>query len=488
MRTISGRWAVAIAVLLLSSCDEGTTGPSATVATVGVIPGVFSMVVGDSVRLAILLRDKVGYPLTGRSVAWTTSQPAVVTVSQAGTVSAVGPGSASITATVEGKTGTALVTVSPSFPAAAFVSVALGGAHSCALTASGTAHCWGRGESGQLGVPPPEMMCLLDLDYPCSLVPVPVNGGLVFQRLTGGQAHTCGLTSDGSAYCWGSNTKGQLGDNSTTDRHAPVAVATGLKFASIDAGPEHTCALTSDGAAYCWGRNDRGQLGDSSTTSRSVPVAVTGGLTFRTITAGGAFWGDTCALTAQGDAWCWGENGNGQLGIGSFDGVAHSVPALVSASLKFTTLTAGGGNQVCGLTAAGAAYCWGYNSNGALGDGSRGRSSPLPVPVSGGIVFTHLVAGGYSSGHTCGLTSSGVGYCWGDNEAGSIGDGTVDDRLTPTAVTGGLSFVSIDAGFRHSCARTTAGTVYCWGSGRAGQLGANSAGSSTVPLKVTGQP
>jgi alpha-tubulin suppressor-like RCC1 family protein len=451
------------------------------------------MVVGDSVRLAILLRDKVGYPLTGRSVAWTTSQPAVATVSQAGTVNGVGVGSVSITATVEGKTGTALVTVSPSFPAAAFVSVTAGGAHSCALTASGAAHCWGRGESGQLGVPPPEMMCLVDLDYPCSLVPVPVDGGLAFQLLTAGGAHTCGLTSDGSAWCWGSNAFGQLGDSTVVTRNAPVPVATTLKFASIDAGPDHTCGLTRNGKAWCWGRNNNGQLGDSTTADRSVPVPVSnvGDMTFSAVSAGGSDRSFTCALTSAGETYCWGYNGFGVLGLGNQDFVPHPVPALVSGDFRFASLSVGLGNHVCGLTAAGAAHCWGSNVTGELGNVSAQFVSPLPVVVSGGIVFAGLVTGGYfdSGGHTCGLTSSGAAYCWGSNQVGAIGDGSsVDRRTTPTAVVGGLTFASIDAGFRHSCARTNTGTLYCWGSGRTGQLGANVTSSSAVPVKVIGQP
>src|SRR5262249_49919374 len=154
-------------------------------------------------------------------------------------------------------------------------------------------------------------------------------------------------------YCWGSNSKGQLGDNSVINRTAPVAVATGMKFTTIDAGPEHTCGLTDAGAAYCWGRNDRGQLGDSTTTARTSPVAVTGSLVFIMITAGGSSWGSTCALTTNGEAYCWGENATGQLGLGTVaDGAAHAVPAPVSGGLTFAALSAGGGH-VCGLTAAG---------------------------------------------------------------------------------------------------------------------------------------
>ena len=201
-----------------------------------------------------------------------------------------------------------------------FEAVFAGGAHTCALTAiPGAAYCWGRGESGQLGVPPPSTTCVTDAGpYSCSMVPVPVGGGLTFETLAGGGAHTCALTIDGAAYCWGNNAYGQLGDGSTTNRNVPVQVAGGLTFASIDAGASHTCALTSAGNTYCWGRNNRGQLGNGTTNGSTVPVAVTGSLTFQLVAAGGFSIGHTCALTNQ-HAYCWGDNERGQLGNGTSD-------------------------------------------------------------------------------------------------------------------------------------------------------------------------
>lgn len=368
-----------------------------------------------------------------------------------------------------------------------FASVFAGGAHTCALATSGAAYCWGRGESGQLGVPSPASTCMTDAGlFPCSMVPVPAGGGLTFAQLAAGGAHTCGLTGGGVAYCWGNNASGQLGDNSTTNRNAPVPVATGLTFASIDAGAAHTCALTSAGAAYCWGSNDRGQLGDGTTTSSSVPIAVSGGLALQRIAAGGFDIGHTCGLDETGDAYCWGDNERGQLGTGSPDLNPHPVPEPVSGGLAFAALTAGLGRHSCALTAVGAAWCWGENTFGALGNRSR-KDSAVPVAVSGRRTFIQLVAGGFI-GHTCGLVASGAGYCWGENGVGQVGDGTTVDRSAPSAVRGGLTFTSVDAGFRHSCARASSGTVYCWGSNGAGQLGNNSNSHSSVPVKVFGQP
>src|SRR4030095_817854 len=115
-----------------------------------------------------------------------------------------------------------------------FAPFTAGCAHTCARTSVGAAYCWGRGESGQLGVPVPTTMCTTDAaPFPCSMTPIAVGGGLSFARLAGGGAHTCGLTSDGTAFCWGKNANGQVGDGTTNNRTAPSAVGSTLKFVTI---------------------------------------------------------------------------------------------------------------------------------------------------------------------------------------------------------------------------------------------------------------
>ena len=491
-RTLGYTWVILAALFVASCDDDDALGPSSAVETVAVIPGVFSMIVGDTLRLSIIARGEVGNPVTGLQVVWETSSPSILTVSTTGLVTAVGSGAANITATTEGITGTAAVTVSPRVAAAAFASMTAGGAHTCALTSSGSAYCWGRAESGQLGVPTPSTICLPDQGgFPCGLVPFPVDGGLSFVQLTAGEAHTCGLTSDGSAWCWGRNSDGQLGDDSFTSRKAPVAVASTVKFASIEAGQRHTCGLTSGGAGWCWGRNNAGQLGDGTTTRRSTPVQVImpAGVTLQQLAAGGTDFNDfTCGLSSSGSAYCWGSNSRGQLGRGTQDFVPHVSPAPVSGNRTFASIALGLGDHACGLTATGSAFCWGGNSAGALGDGSEIESFQ-PLAVSGGIAFQKLALGGYSEGGiTCGLTNSGAAYCWGKNTVGSVGDGSTASRRTPVQVTGGRQFESISIGSLHVCARTVGGTLYCWGSGRTGQLGINNATTSAVPVKVAGQP
>ena len=495
---------VGIAAFLVASCHSGggggggnagggggsTAAPApASVDTVVVSPNSLAIVLGQSRPLTATPRDAAGNALAGRSVTWTSGQPTVATVSETGVVTGVAAGLATITATVEGKEGIAATSVAA---LGGFVQVAAGQAHTCALTDAGVAYCWGRGEGGQLGAAA-QSACPLDGgNFPCELTPVAVGGGLNFSWITAGNAHTCALTADGIAYCWGSNTNGQLGDNSTEQRGLPTAVATQLRFASLDAGANHTCGVTTTGgAAYCWGRNNRGQLGNGNTTDSSVPVAVAGVLTFQSVTAGGFNIGHACGVVSSGGAYCWGDNERGQLGGGGPPGPpdvsAHPLPAPVAGGLTFASLTAGLGRHTCGRTAAGVAYCWGEGGFGALGDGTFFADRSSPGLVSGGRNFYQLIAGGFI-GHTCGLSDGGAAYCWGENERGAIGDGTTLDRSEPSPVAGSLAFVTLDAGARHTCAIATSGELYCWGSGAAGQLGIDSRNQSDAPAKVHGQP
>src|SRR5207247_353952 len=160
-------------------------------------------------------------------------------------------------------------------------------------------------------------------------VPVAIPGGLSFIALASGNAHACAVTTSGAAYCWGFGGDGQFGNGSTTDSAdspIPVAVSGGLSFTALAGGDGHTCGLTTSGAAYCWGSNNDGQLGTGSTTESSMPVAVSGGLTFNALDAG---MQHTCGLAKSGAAYCWGYNGYGQLGNGSTSPIDGSSPVRV---------------------------------------------------------------------------------------------------------------------------------------------------------------
>jgi alpha-tubulin suppressor-like RCC1 family protein len=302
-----------------------------------------------------------------------------------------------------------------------------------------------------------------------SSVPVAVSGGLVFQSIAAIGDHTVAITPAGVAYAWGANFDGQLGDGTTTSRPTPVAVSGGHVFRAIAGGYRHTIGLASDGAVFAWGYNLSGQLGDGTTTNRSTPVAVAGGRTYAAISAGD---NHSVALTSAGAAYGWGSNGEGQLGDATQDNV-RTVPVAAAGGLVFRSIRAGGLATVA-LDAAGAAYAWGANYAGQLGDGTR-TDRLTPTAVSGGLRFRDICTGGR---HTVALTATGAAYAWGSNGESQLGDGTSTlngpnppDRLTPGAVTGGLTFTAISCGLFYTAALTPAAAAYGWGHNPFGQLG-----------------
>jgi alpha-tubulin suppressor-like RCC1 family protein len=198
-----------------------------------------------------------------------------------------------------------------------FQQLALGHEFTCGITTAGTAYCWGLGSDGRRG----------DNDgYCCRTQPVAVATDSSFVRITAGRAHSCALTGAGNALCWGLNTSGQVGIGSTASpQWVPAPVDTDLAFTAIDAGGAHTCARTATGTAYCWGSNNQGRLGDGTQTNRLSPAAVAGGHAFLDPRAGGVH---SCAIASSGLAYCWGGNARGQLGDGTT--TMRTQPTLVA--------------------------------------------------------------------------------------------------------------------------------------------------------------
>jgi alpha-tubulin suppressor-like RCC1 family protein len=355
-----------------------------------------------------------------------------------------------------------------------FIKIDTGERHVCGLTTSGDVYCWGDNETGTLGIN----------STTDSLIPAKIDGFSSFIDITTGDYHSCGIKNNGIAYCWGWNGYGQLGNGTTEDSLVPVALSLlegEHSFIMLSAGSSHTCGLTTDGEIYCWGWNYSGQLGDETTTNRHVPTLVT---------SNNSQWGNvihisagdlhTCAVTYYGAAFCWGSNGFGRLGIGST--LEKQIPTLVDGNLDFALISAGS-YHTCGITISGSAYCWGNNSDGRLGDDTI-NDKFVPTPVDGEFNFAHITTANY---HTCGVTTDKNAYCWGDNSDGRLGDGTTTQHHTPWAISGENSFQKVYAGGNgYSCAMTTTGDVLCWGSNSFGQLGIDSTTDTHLPTLVSG--
>jgi alpha-tubulin suppressor-like RCC1 family protein len=253
-----------------------------------------------------------------------------------------------------------------------FTQIAVGGSHTCGLTISGEAYCWGWDVNGQLGNGVPLVS---------ANTPSPVAGGFTFTQISAGLVHTCGVTRGGEAYCWGTDSFGQLGNGlPLANTNVPSPVAGGLTLTQVNAGSSHTCGLTTGGQAYCWGSDAQGQLGHGALFGSNVPSLVLGGFTFTQVSVG---FGHSCGVTKSGEAYCWGFDSFGQLGNGS-SLANRDVPSLVAGGLKFAQVSAGL-YHTCGLTRGGGqAYCWGRDGNGELGNGATGATdTPSPVSAPG---------------------------------------------------------------------------------------------------------
>lgn len=348
-----------------------------------------------------------------------------------------------------------------------FASVAAGLDHSCAISADGTAYCWGRGPTGALGAD----------SVTSAIHPLAVLTDLRFASVTAGEEHTCAIDVQGAEYCWGDGSQGQLGVGDTRGRLRPARGALShLQFRQLSAGSRHTCGVTVDNRGYCWGWNPFGQIGNNSVIGQVVPVEVHGSLPLAAISASSQH---SCGITTVGVAHCWGTGTSGQLGDGSR--VSRLSAVVVTGNLQFVAITTGGEHS-CALVASGAAYCWGNGEVGQLGDGST-QSSSGPVAVTGGLTFSNIDAG---AEHSCGVTRGNQLYCWGHNNFGRLGIGGLPTIIPqPTQVVVDTArFVSVAVGRLHSCALTTDGHLYCWGFGGFGQLGNGSVINRATPTRV----
>ena len=390
-------------------------------------------------------------------------------------------------------TATATVTVTTAVPLGQSIlgpivnQTVAGAAHTCVLTSQSitqpeTIQCWGSNSHGQLG-----NGTTADTTVPV-VVPVASYTTLntddaAIVSLAAGDNHTCALLpASGLPVCWGANASGQLGNGTTTDSSTPVLISNLTNNVSaLAAGSAHTCALLDDGTIECWGDNTHGQLGDNSTSNSPSPVAVSGITGAIAIAASG---NHTCALLATGSLECWGQNTNGQLGNGST--TDSSKPVTVSNLGGTPTAFVLGAAHTCALLSNGSAKCWGSNAGGQLGNGTTTDSS-TPVSVSSLTSATALTAG---ASHTCAAVSTGGGIveCWGLNASGQLGDNTTTSRSAPVQTAGLTSIASLAAGASHTCAQTTTGILQCWGLNANGQLGnaTSQAGGVLTPLPVAG--
>lgn len=356
------------------------------------------------------------------------------------------------------------------------------GWHSCANDGP-TLYCWGQNYDGEIG-----NGSQVNAKLRQAVFQSPSAVGL-------GQHVTCACDKQLQAWCWGRNTEGEIGlggaAGAGTDVLKPTKVPGVTDCAQISGGAYHTCVVHSgDGSVSCWGGNGYGQVGQPASSSPkvttpggSMPVLTSPqkvpGLTGAVEVAAGDY--ATCARLADMTISCWGRNDLGQLGDGTT--TARSTPAPVGGLGADVVELAMGRNFGCVLHQSGRVSCWGENDAGQLGNGATGTST---TPVYAMVTDATHVAAGFK--HACVITSSGGVSCWGRNETGQLGDGTTTSSLVPVNVKfpGQVQVTSIAAGLVHTCARYADGLV-CWGENVVNEVGDDTSTSPrTGPVTVAG--
>jgi alpha-tubulin suppressor-like RCC1 family protein len=417
----------------------------------------------DTTQLSATATDVFGDPLTGVVFGWQSSATTVASVTTSGVVRAVGLGNASVTVSANGLSATSLIRVVPLVASAA------------------------------LSTPPSQVLALDTVQL--SAVARNYSNAIVPRTFNWTSSNPSVATVDSTGRVRFLTTGSTTITARTAHRTATTQiVALDRVLTTIDAGTGFTCGVANLGRGYCWGLSEVGQTGAVPDSLCFPQTPITDGpppcilppkrmnrpeLSFTTISAGGDF---ACGITTAQLLYCWGDDTEGQVGNGAELSGNEPRPATVK-SERFTQVSAGR-HHVCALNLTGRAYCWGADGRGQLGD-NRTVNSTTPIPISDStLVFRSISAG---DSHTCGVTTTGSAYCWGEGAQGQLGNGTGIFSDAPVLVNGSNSFMTISAGRAHTCAVDTAGSVLCWGDNSFGQLGTGVAGGlQPTPIAVTG--
>lgn len=501
-----------------------------TVESVVILAALFGRLsaFGDSLLVPVDAFDRNSNPVAGTTFSFQSLNQNVATVSPTGWVKAISAGVANIVATAAGKADTAAVEVRQEVatitlsPDTAILEDGTTRQFSATLKdhngyaiAGRVPDSWSSSDTLALTIGLSGLATARAVRLGTAKV-IATSGGIrgeapayvfaPFKSVTTGGGKTCAVSERGRSYCWG-----WIGPSTGELSLVPLTrAATPALDSSIGVGVYVACGLTTGGAPYCWGEAPFGPAatgipdaptlsslvagyvdgygltasGDVYTWSTNTPsltsvpsaTLVPGGLSFTAISASAY----ACGTVSGGAAYCWGTNSTG--GLGDSTHTDRPDPTAVIGGHTFTFVSAGGGHT-CGITTSGPTYCWGRNNFGSFGDGTI-TNSPAPVPGASGLTLTSITAGDW---HTCGLVASGAAYCWGYGERGSIGNGSFDPaQLTPAPVSGGLTFASISAGSQHTCGLTSSGALFCWGSNEDGALGDGTGTNRAVPTRVAG--
>ncbi len=363
------------------------------------------------------------------------------------------------------------------------LSLVTGEWNTCALDSNQNVFCWGRNGNGQIGNGQTGTAACGTSGHKCKDIPTATNDlGSDVISLAFGHQHACGLLDTGAVKCWGRNNAGQLG-TSGGDKDTPqtINLGSGRTATSIYAGGHYTCAILDDASVKCWGQNDQGQLGIGSTSNTNTPTTINTLGSGRTAVSLATAFDSVCALLDDGSVKCWGSDFDGQLGNGGTNADLSSPPssAINLGTSRTAKAITGGEFHFCAILDDDSIKCWGQGTDGKLGTGSTGDRS-TPTSTSGSFAsgrYAVAIDAGYD--HTCVLLDNGDMTCWGSDADGQLGNGassssTVSSLSSNIISLGtGRTAISISAGGTHTCAQLDNGQLKCWGNRADGQVGDN---------------
>lgn len=325
------------------------------------------------------------------------------------------------------------------------------------------------------------------------LVAAPVSAQEHWHSVSGGLYYTCAVKSDGTLWCWGYNSAGQVGDGTKgTDRPTPTQVGIARDWATVWAGYSHTCGIKTGGTLWCWGYNGYGQVGDgTSGNDKTYPVQV--GVATTWVAASGG-WQHTIAIRSDGTLWAWGRNYYGELGDGTGNQAdeAHnsSVPVQVGVGTTWNAVAAGGWHSLAtksdgtlwswGRNYCSAASCEGHIYTGMLGDNTtENRNAPVQI---GAAKSWSVISSGYTG--NAAIATDGTLWTWGGSHQGELGHGTWDDYLVPTQVGSVNTWATVCLKNDDTHAIRTDGTLWAWGDNEFGQLGDGTTTDHYTPTQI----
>lgn len=366
-------------------------------------------------------------------------------------------------------------------------SLGIGTYHSCGIKPDNSLWCWGKNNNGQVGngTSGSNVLYPTQISGAWSIVGAMDDGGA-------SPGQSCGIKTNGTLYCWGSNENLQGGYTTTGSSNVPRAISAGGTWKSLAVGAYAVCAIkATDSSVWCWGKDDQGERGDGAGDSGSSATGAreSTASTWKQIVGGGEYTASQtfCGIKSDDTAWCWGDNQYGQVGDNTT--VDKFVPTAVNVTgvTTWKMLAAGDGNA-CGIKTDGTAWCWGDNSFGGVGNGSVGPSGtkvkvPTAVSTTGVTTWKSISVG---SSAACGVKTDNTGWCWGYGQEGNIGDNGTTDRGNPTEFLPGAKWKFIQAASWPTCGIMLNGTLWCWGENQNGGQGLGHTTQTNFPQYVVG--